>query len=274
VSDLIVALGTGLGSALCIAGVLKIASPIGGERMVMVVLPAATWRWTTSRVVVRATAALEVLLGALLLVSSGRLLNLVAIAATALGAVMLVTTRMAGRRQVPCGCVGGSRRPAGAPEIIRAAIVMLAATALAFLTSAAPAIALGQRRADIALVAVALAVVMLALPELLAAGRAALGDRSRAQRNPARPSRPTSTDGFSRKAFLTRAAAVLGALIGAGALPRAARANPPRTCQDQYNLCYGCDPDENTCCISCYVTCQLGGACTPNLSCGGCWPGP
>lgn len=275
-SHLIAALSAGLGFTFCVAGMVKVGRPVGAERMLVPLLPAATWRWTSSRTVARAAAAVEFVVGGLLLTSSGLALTATAIAATAVGLVLSLIAVQAAAKRVPCGCMGRRRGAAGTAEILRAALITVAAVALASLTLGAPAVAFDQRTSGGALIAVAIALGLLALPNAIAIARAVQRDlvsfssHARSHRGPSAESQRDR--GISRKAFLAHAVAAVAALIGVGGLPGAAQANPPRTCQDLYNLCYGCDPNQNHCCIECYVLCQLGGACAPG-SCGGCWPG-
>jgi hypothetical protein len=257
-----------------VAAVMKLRWSRQVEVTLVRLFPAAFSRQAlvSSRGAVKGVVALELGLGIALCLSSGALATVVraATAAILLGFVMVVQRARA--RGTGCACFGApTGRAAEAADLLRTSLLALVAIA----TALAPASDIAVRQLDPAAVAAA-AVLWLStfgLARLLRHSSAMAAESA----SDAGGGNGSGGPAISRRTALTRAMAIA---LGAAFLSRIdtealANTHPPRSCQDQFNLCYGCGfPGQVNCCKDCYVTCQLGGACVAGLSCGGCWPGP
>jgi hypothetical protein len=266
----------GLAILLTSAGALKLRDLASFEAVLVQLLPPRIWRLTNSRTFARVVVCLE-FVSALTLVAPGRGLFLVgATSATVLCICFLATILRAVRKRIPCGCFGPEGRAAGRPEILRGVFLMgisSGLTLVAFISGNVVTVV------DFGAAAVAFVVVSIAvLPRVVAVGSDEF--------NSADPGEPIGSgeSTVARRAFLARSLGAGLALAAAAAFGarNAAHADPPpppRRCEAQFDLCYGCttkitEEHDVACCSACYAQCQLGPPCIPGVSCGGCWPGP
>lgn len=259
-----------LGAVFLIAALFKARASHSLELTLVRTMPRWTWASAaySSRRLAGSVIGLEFLTGLALLGTPPRARLWVAGWASILGVIFCAVAIRAVRRRTPCGCFGASKA-AGKLEVLRAGTVLAIAVALCTVTATGVTGAPVTRIDARGLAAALLLTLLLTLPTVSAwligkAASATTSEQTDTSRHP------------SRRAVL-RGALALGAAIGLATIGRSpAFANTYyRTCQDQYNLCYGCGgPLENDCCIECYVTCVEGGSCIPHVSCGGCWPDP
>jgi len=274
VAQILLGLMLGLAAVLAASAMTKARNLRAFEATLVSVMPSIVWRaGLDSRTVARAVVSIEALLAALLVLRRPST-QLVASAAVVVFTVFIVAVSAARRRRIPCSCFGGTTQT-GRVEVARTVALAAIAAALGMSPAlgGAPA-AIGE----LALPGLGLAVAVLSgalLPEAAkAASRWAAPHDSRAARA------VRAHGGITRRAALKAAFAGTVAAVLSGALPALAAANPPRPCNAQFDLCCGCttkitEENDIDCCITCYSGCQgVGTPCTPDVSCGGCWPGP
>lgn len=256
-----------LGAVFMFAAIMKVRALQSLELTLVRTMP--RWMWASavfsSRRLAGSVIALEFLTAvALLSAPLGARWYVAAWACVVSMCLCLVAVRAAQRR-TPCGCFGGTAKAAGKIEVARAGTVLAVSVTLLSLTASGDVGTHFPTLSNGGLAAAILILAVLFLPTMAA----------RTIRRTAAATRESTSEHPSRRAVL-RGAVALAAFVGLAAFDRstAFAGKYYRTCQDQYNLCYGCNPLQNGCCIECYVTCVGGGSCTPRVSCGGCWPDP
>jgi len=268
--NVLIGLALGLAGVFAIAVVGKLRNLEGFEATVTGLLPQGVWRGgLTSRHAAFAVIALEAMI-AVLLVVGGELALVAAALATVTLAALLTAVVSARRRRVPCSCFGDAKPVQGA-QIARTGGLTVAAVTLLAAALAGDGAA-GAAAGGVASVAIAVAIVLLAIAPSI---KMALRARPAVQAS----ARADSGAGLTRRAVLQGALAGVLAVMAGGVLARDAEATAARTCQGQFDLCYGCVTKDDlggdtNCCIQCYSFCQLGGPfCYKGASCNGCWPG-
>ncbi len=256
----------GMAAVFATAAVAKARSLQAFEVGLVGLMPRRVWQGrVTSRSMARAVVALEGFTALVLALAWPSPAAAAALAAGLLAAFAALAA-VARRRHVVCSCFGGAR-PAGTAEVVRTAVLALAAAATTA-AAAAGAAPDGTALGGPALVVAALVLAAALVPELGHAAR-----RAAAQA----PS--GGADGLTRRLVLKGMLGGAAALLLGSALTGVATANPPRSCQAQFDLCYGCTTkmtweQDVDCCIACYAACQgAGSVCRAGISCGGCWPG-
>ncbi len=264
-----------LGGLLVAAAAAKALAPVALERALITLLPTTVGKRSGlhSRRIARLTILVEAVTGALLVTvaviptATAVRLGLATSAVFVFGA-LLVAARQLARRRSPCACFGAAASASGRGTAARAWLLFSIAVAQLLVSCFVPAPGAGSRPWSVYVAAGLAAILTLAWERYRSE---VSGDRVR--------SYARGFSGSSRRAFLSRGLGSVAALIGLAALraPAALAGGGQRSCQDAFNLCYGCGflLDQAQCCIDCYVACQNtgGGGCVPGVSCNGCWPG-
>lgn len=258
-----------LGSLLLGAGLMKLRNPQALESALVQGLPPQFWRGPLqSRSTARLLIFSEIATGAVLLTATPAIVPFASGAAATLFVLFSAFIVAQYRRQRPCSCFGE-----GGAVVSKHRAALGIGLALAALVVFVAALQGGQ----------VAAMQAGTLPELglgIVAGFTYLGIATIQRRAATAPAvhRREIADGeaSTRRGFLGRVAAATASLVvfNSLTLTQDASANPPRSCQAQFDLCYGCNPAQVSCCIGCYTSCQLIVGGCPGGACGGCWPGP
>lgn len=256
-----------IAATLLCAAVAKARDLRSFELSLVRLLPRAAWRGGfTSRSLAGAVIMAELGTAAALFLAPGPWLTALTAWTTLLLAVLTGAAIVMMRRRVPCSCFGTSSSRPRLLDVARDCVLVLLACSVTVLAGSGASAARYEWPA-VGIAAVSLALILVSAP----------GARKIIASRVSGAARSAGPDSAGRRTFLRLAVSgiAIGAVIGAAAVRAtpAAAATEQYSCQDRYNLCYGCDPAENQCCIDCYVSCQDGtNDCNTGLECGGCWP--
>jgi uncharacterized membrane protein len=256
-----------IAATLLCAAVAKTRHLQSFELSLVRLLPRGAWRGGfTSRSLAWAVIMAELGTAAALFLAPGSWLTALTAWAAMLFAVFTGAAVIMMRRRVPCGCFGASSSHPQLLDLARNLVLVLLACSTAALTgSGAPADRYEWPTVGIAAVSVILILVS-----------AASRTRKITANWVSGMARPAGPDSVGRRTFLRLAISgiAVGTVIGSVATATPAFA-VNLSCQARYNRCYGCNPNQNQCCINCYISCIDGGdTCLWRVSCGGCWPAP